>query len=93
MAQRHPKPMLDSESDVRELSDEEWRWAVRDEDFGGIAGSLVFLTRRAEILRAADIAGIPRTAFLHLFPSKPGFEDRVADAFGAVMKTAKHAAE
>ena len=93
MAQRHPKPMIDSESEVRELTDDEWRWAVRDEDFGGLAGSLAFLTRRAEILRVADAAGLPRAAFLHLAPSKPGFEGRVAEAFDAVMKTVRHAAE
>jgi hypothetical protein len=85
--------VVDDEGEARELTDEDFVWMVRAEDFGGFIEANAFLDRREEILRAAEQAGIPREAFLELEPSKPGFEDRVAAAIRAFAKNAGLAAE
>ena len=85
--------MIDPAGEVRELSDTEWLWAVRDEDFGGVLGAMTFLTHREEILRAAEAVGIPRATFLPYQPNKPGFEARVAAAYGPFAKAIGLAAE
>lgn len=77
-----------------EWTDETFRWAVKTQDFGGdISRVHEFLIRRAEILRAADSLGIPRAIFLPFAPTTPGFEDRIASAFGPFPKAAGLAAE
>ena len=85
--------MIDDEGEVRELTEEDFVWFVKSEDFGGFLAANAFLDRREEILRAAEDAGIPREAFLALAPSKPGFEERVAAAIRAFAKNARLAAE
>ncbi len=77
-----------------EWADDDFRWAARSQDFGGdILKVTAFLSRRSEILRAAESLGIPRDTFLAFDPNKPGFEERVAAAFGAFPKAAGLAAE
>ena len=94
MAQKPQTPLIDNEGEARTPTAEEWLWSIRTQDFGGDTFAVRdFALRREEIVRAAEAAGIPRAAFLHLAPNKPGFEGRVAEAFGAVVRTVKHAAE
>ena len=76
-----------------EWTDEDFLWSVNNADFGGFKAAMAFLVHREEILRAAASKGLNREIFLPLLPSKPGFEDRVADAFGEVMRALPHAAE
>ena len=76
-----------------EWTDEDWLWAVRHADFGSHVAVHNFLIRRREILEAAEAAGIPRAAFLELEPNKPGFEDRVKQAFNTFLHGPVLAAE
>ena len=76
-----------------EWTDEDFLWSVYAGDFGSFAESHAFLMRREEILRVAESKGLTREMFLPLLPNKPGFEDRVEDAFGEVIKSVRHAAE
>lgn len=77
-----------------EWTEETFRWAVKNTDFGGdIHAVHAFLDRRSEIVRAAETLGIPKDTFLPFAPTKPGFEDRVAAAFGPFPKSAGLAAE
>ena len=76
-----------------EITEEQFRWAVKTQDFGDIFASTAFLTRRAEILRAGEAAGLTREYFWQFAPTKPGFEDRVAAALGSVVASTRHAAE
>jgi hypothetical protein len=94
MARHRYKPLIDKDGEARTPTPEEWAWSVRTEDFGGDTFQVVeFLTRRAEILRAAESLGIPREVFLPFAPTKPGFEERIAAAFGPFPKAAGLAAE
>ena len=86
-----PPGVADSESP--EWSEDDFAWSVNNADFGGFAGAMAFLTHREEILRAADAIGIPRSAFLPFAPNKPGFEARVAAAYGPFAKAIGLAAE
>lgn len=76
-----------------EWTDEDFLWAVQAKDFPTHMASYEFLKHREEILRAADAIGIPRSAFLPFAPTKPGFEARVAAAFGPFAKAIGLAAE
>jgi hypothetical protein len=77
-----------------ELTDEELRWAVRSADFGGDFMAVErFLTDRAEFLRDAEAAGMPREAFLPFRPNEPGFMERAREAFTALPKAMGWAAE
>ncbi|WP_126974635.1 hypothetical protein [Frigidibacter oleivorans] len=77
-----------------EITDEEWLWFVRAEDFDGFAGVHAFLREREDFLREAEAAGIPRTAFLSLEPNKPGFIRRATEALEAAARAGRlHAAE
>lgn len=94
MASRKAKPLIDDDGEVRELTREDFRWFVKNSDFDGDMTKVHdFLIRRAEILRAADSLGIPREVFLPFAPTKPGFEERIAAAFGPFPKAAGLAAE
>ena len=86
-----PPGVPDEESP--EWTDEDFLWSVNNADFGGFQAAMGFLARREEILRSAESKGLKREAFLPLMPNKPGFEERVADAFGEVLKSVRHAAE
>ncbi len=86
-----PPGMPDDESP--EWNDADFLWSVTNSDFGGFKAAMSFLKMREEIWRAAESKGLKRDAFLPLLPNKPGFEDRVSDAFGEVMKSVRHAAE
>ena len=86
-----PPGVPDDESP--EWTEEDFAWSVNNTDFGGFAAAMAFLTHREEILRAADAAGIPRAAFLQYAPGKPGFEARVAAAYGPFAKAIGLAAE
>jgi hypothetical protein len=68
-------------------------WAVQNNDFPDHDAVIEFLERREEVLKAAERVGMERDVFLPFEPSKPGFEDRVAVAFGAILQTVRHAAE
>ena len=53
MQQRKRKPMIDEEGNVRNLTDDEYRWLVRNADFGGDTFIVAaFLDRREDILSA-----------------------------------------
>ena len=93
MAYKDRPPLTDADGEAREATAEDFLWAVDTADFQNHDVALAFLLRREELFRAAEQAGLEREAFLPLSPGKPGFEDRVAEAFGAVMKTVRHAAE
>ncbi len=67
-------------------------WAVRDEDFGGVFGSVAFLENREKVLAEAEAEGFDRDLFLGFEPNKPGFEDRARRAMKAFKDSAKHAA-
>lgn len=86
-----PPGVPDDESP--EWTDEDFLWSVRNDDFDNHMAVLDFLTHREEILRAAEAVGIARAAFLPYEPSKPGFEARVAAAYGPFAKAIGLAAE
>ncbi len=86
-------PPGEPDEESPEWTDDDFLWSVFAGDFGSFAESHAFLLRREAILRAAESKGLKREAFLPLAPNKPGFEDRVADAFGEVMRVLPHAAE
>jgi hypothetical protein len=93
MDQHQPTPMINDDGDVRDLTDAEYSWAVRDEDFGGVLGSLAFLKDREAFFAIAEKLGMEREAFLAFAPSKPGFIERATDAMDALVKQVRHAAE
>lgn len=93
MAYKDLPPLTDADGEAREATAEDFVWAVETSDFPDHHAAMSFLMRRDEIFHAAEAAGFEREIFLPLAPNKPGFEDRVAEAFGAVMKTLRHAAE
>ena len=76
-----------------EWTDEDSRWAVRARNFPNHAAAHAFLVRREGFFDTAEAAGISREAFMALEPSKPGFEERAAEALGKLLKFTKHAAE
>jgi hypothetical protein len=82
-------PVVDDDGEARELTDEDFLWMVRAQDFGGFLEANGFLDRRSAILRAAEEFGVPEEAFLEMQPSKPGFERRVVEALRAVLKVAE----
>lgn len=86
-----PPGVPDDESP--EWTDEDFLWSVAFSDFGDHAAVIAFLTHREEILRAAKAVGIPRAAFLPFEPGKPGFEARVAAAYGPLARAIGLAAE
>jgi hypothetical protein len=85
-------PMTDDDGEVRELTDEDFLWMVKDQDFGGFEGVHAFLDRRTAILRTAEAFGVPEEAFLGMEPSKPGFEARAVAALRAILKVAEEKA-
>ena len=87
------KPPGVADNDSPEWSEADFAWSVNNADFGGFAGAMAFLRHREEILRAAEAVGIAREAFLPFTPSKPGFEARVAEAYGPFAKAIGLAAE
>ncbi len=93
MAVRKREPLTNEEGDVRELTAEDFAWFVKNADFGTIEAVHDFLDRREEILETAETFGIDRDFFLAFDPNKPGFEDRVTEILGSIIKAAKHAAE
>lgn len=86
-----PPGVPDDESP--EWTDEDFLWSVNNADFGGFVAAMAFLTHREEILRAAKAVGIPRAAFLPFEPGKPGFQARVAAAYGPLARAIGLAAE
>ena len=86
-----PPGVPDDESP--EWTENDFLWSVAFADFGDHRAVFDFLARRESILRSAESKGLKREAFLPLLPNKPGFEERVADAFGEVMRALPHAAE
>lgn len=90
MARHDEKPLINDDGEVREITRKDLAWFVKNADFGGDLHAVhAFLNRRSEILRAAEALGIPKDTFLPFGPTKPGFEDRVAAAFGPFPKTAR----
>jgi hypothetical protein len=92
------RPAPDEEFGVPDEENPEWtedtfRWSVRAVEFKDITEVHSFLKRRSALLRTAAAHGIDREWFLPFEPNKPGFEDRVARAFEAVLKATRHAAE
>jgi hypothetical protein len=92
MAKRTPLTNDDGDF-IRELTDEDMPWFVRSQDCTSWEEAHEFLLRREDILEKAEALGIPREAFLSLDPGKPGFEERVRDAFGQIADFAGMAAE
>ena len=86
-----PPGVPDDESP--EWTNADFLWSVNGADFGGHIGAIAFLDQREAILTAGMAAGIPREAFLKFAPNKPGFEARVAAAFGPLAKAVGLAAE
>ena len=76
-----------------EVTEEQFRWSVKTEDFADIFASIAFLERRAKVLDAGAAAGLDRDFFWQFQPTKPGFEDRVAAALQSVLASIRHAAE
>ena len=93
MAKAFSTPITNEEGDVRDLTDEEWLWAVSGTDNGGFEGTMDFLKARQKFLTAAEDAGFDRAFFLAFQPSKPGFVERAVAALDSVLKKVRHAAE
>ena len=93
MAYRERPPLTDAEGEVRGLTEEDFLWAVRSEDFGGHLGSASFLKDREAFFAMAEQLGMDREAFLSFAPSKPGFIERATEAMDALVKQVRHAAE
>lgn len=93
MVYRDRPPLTDAEGDVRELTDGDFVWAVRSEDFGGHLDSVVFLKNREHFFAIAEKLGMEREAFLSFAPSKPGFTERATAAMETIINQARHAAE
>jgi hypothetical protein len=66
-------------------------------DFADPLEAAKFLVRRKKIFAAAERLGAAKELLTPFSPDKPGFEDRVAEAFSALAKSARslsrHAAE
>ena len=89
-----PEPEYGEPDDENpEWTEEDFLWAVAARDFPNHAASHAFLLRREEFLRAAESVGMRRDVFLPFLPSKPGFEERAAEALDKLLKFTKHAAE
>jgi hypothetical protein len=76
-----------------EWTEETFRWAVHNKDFGGFEGALTFLRAREEFLRDAKSVGLERNAFLPFEPTKPGFVERAQAALEQLISLRSHAAE
>lgn len=68
-------------------------WAVDVADFGTAVEASQFLLRRRRIFQAAERAGIPKDMLTPFAPAKPGFEQRIEEAFAAIARSAGLAAE
>lgn len=93
MAYRDLPPLTDEDGECRELTAEDFLWAVRSQDFDGQDASLAFLHEREAFFKIAESLGIERETFLPFAPSKPGFIERATAAMDALAKFGKHAAE
>jgi hypothetical protein len=93
MVRMQHAPLIDADGEARQPTRAEALWAVRTQDFGDVKAVHKFLRARAELLKAAEAAGLSRDLFLPLKPNLPGFEDRVAAAFGTVIGAINNAAE
>jgi hypothetical protein len=93
MKKRAATPMTDDEGEARPLTAAERKWTVFAGHFPDFETTMAFMTERETFLRAAEDAGVPRTAFLGLQPNKPGFIERATAAMLAIAKAGRHAAE
>lgn len=71
----------------------EAEWSILGADFPNPILAAQFLSRRKEIFRSAEKAGIPREMLSLFEPNKPGFEDRVSKALSEFARGAGLAAE
>jgi hypothetical protein len=82
MAYAERGPLTDADGEfVRDLHEDDLPWFVRAEDFADVAESERFLIAREAFLRSWEARGVTREAFLPFAPAKPGFLDRVREAF------------
>ena len=93
MVYRDRPPLTDADGEVRDLTDDDFVWTVRSEDFGGHLDSVAFLKNREHFFAVAEKLGMEREAFLSFAPSKPGFIERATDAMKTIIDQARHAAE
>jgi hypothetical protein len=93
MAYKDRPPLTNDDGDVREMTDDDWVWFVRTEDFGDVVAVHQFLEKREVFLRDAEVVGLEREAFLPYEPSKPGFIERATAAIEKLANLRAHAAE
>jgi hypothetical protein len=93
MAYKDCPPLTNDDGDVREMTDDDWVWFVRTEDFGDVVAVHQFLEKREVFLRDAEVVGLEREAFLPYEPSKPGFIERATAAIEKLANLRAHAAE
>ncbi len=68
-------------------------WAVDAADFANPVEAAKFLERRKRIFVAAQTLGLDKELLSPFAPNKPGFEERIEDAFGKLAQVASMAAE
>jgi hypothetical protein len=93
MAYKDLPPLTDPDGECRELTAEDFSWAVKSQDFSDQTSVMQFLRDRSTFFRMAEKLGFEREAFLPFAPNKPGFVERATDAVNALSQQSKHAAE
>ena len=97
MAYKDLPPLTDADGEAREVTAEDFVWAVETSDFPDHNAAIAFLMRREELFKVAEASGLERDVFLPFEPSKPGFEDRLRAALESLLEATKspvkHAAE
>jgi hypothetical protein len=93
MQAKRDDPSEKSDDLSPEWTEYETAWAVDVADFGGPIEAARFLSGRARLFKEAQSNGITKEMLTGFRPNKPGFAERVADAFDTIANTARHAAE
>ncbi|SFE22584.1 hypothetical protein [Roseivivax sediminis] len=88
MSQKPDDPSEASDALSPEWTEYESAWAVDVAEFGGPLEASRFLLRRKRIFREAAALGIPKEMLTPFAPNRPGFEQRVHDAFGKLAGVA-----
>jgi hypothetical protein len=93
MAYKDLPPLTDADGECRELTAEDFFWAVKSQDFPNQVSVMQFLRDRSAFFHSAEKLGFEREAFLPFAPNKPGFVERATEAVNALSQHPKHAAE
>ena len=80
-----PDPQTSEPSDLSpEWTEYEEAWAVEVADFPSLLEASKFLVRRKQFFRAAHKSGVSKEMLTPFEPNKPGFEQRVFQAFESI---------